>query len=144
MLDALFQRSHHIRRLRANPLGAILDPFADQLLRRGDTTGFVHQLPRRGTLRPLVEAHHTPVTADDVNGASALRSIREPLPICSGAARLPRSLISNRAAINHLLRMLAAQEPARLLPPPSRHGPLLAEYGDYFRRTRGLAEQTRL
>jgi integrase/recombinase XerD len=46
MLDALFQRSHHIRRLRANPLGAIIDPFADQPLRRGYTTSFVHQLPR--------------------------------------------------------------------------------------------------
>jgi hypothetical protein len=79
-----------------------------------------------------------------VNGASALRSSREHLPICSCAARFPRSLISNRAAINHLLRMLAAHDPARLLPPPSRHGPLLAESGDYLRRTRGLDEQPRL
>jgi hypothetical protein len=46
MLDALFQQSRHIRRLRANPLGAILDPFADHLLRRGYTTNFVHQLLR--------------------------------------------------------------------------------------------------
>ena len=55
MLNALFHRSHHVHRLRANPLGAILDQFTDYLLRPGYTVGFVHQLMRTGgTLRPLV------------------------------------------------------------------------------------------
>jgi integrase/recombinase XerD len=145
MLDALFQRSHHIRRLRANPLGAILDPFADHLLHRGYTTNFVHQLLRCAEhYGHWMGANHTLATADDVTASSARRFLREHLPICSCAARFPRSLVSNRAAINHLLRMLAELDPARLLPPPSRHGPLLAEYDDYLWRTCGLAEQTRL
>ena len=46
MLSRLFQRSHHVRRLRANPLAVILDEFADYLLRPGYTAGFVHQLVR--------------------------------------------------------------------------------------------------
>jgi site-specific recombinase XerD len=145
MLDALFQRPHHLRRLRANPLGALLDPLADHLLRRGYTTNFVHQLLRAVEhYGHWMGAQHNPVTADEVTRASALRFLREHLPICTCSARFPRSLISNRAAINHLLRMLAAQDPARSLPPPSPHGPLLAEYDDYLRRTCGLAEQTRL
>ena len=145
MLDALFQRPHHIRRLRANPLGAILDPFADHLLRCGYTTNFVHQLLRAVEhYGHWMGASHDPVTADEVTAASARRFLHEHLPICSCAARFSRSLIPNRAAINHLLRMLAAQDPARLLPPPSRHGPILAEYDDYLRQTCGLAEQTRI
>ena len=46
MLDSLFQRPHHVRRLRANPLGTILDQFADYLTRRGHTACVVHQLLR--------------------------------------------------------------------------------------------------
>ena len=60
MLSRLFQRPHHVRRLRANPLGDILDQFADYLLQRGYTpasstsscarrsitaTGWAHGIP---------------------------------------------------------------------------------------------------
>lgn len=144
MLDVLFQRSHHIHRLRANPIGVFLDPFADYLLRRGYATNFVHQLVRAVEhYGHWMGARRTPLTADDVTGASARQFLHEHLPICSCAARFPRSLGPNRAAINHLLRMLAAQDPARLLPLPTRHGPLLAEYEDYLRQTCGLSGQTR-
>ena len=35
MLDSLFQVAHHVHRLRANPLGALFDRFAEFLVRRG-------------------------------------------------------------------------------------------------------------
>ena len=145
MLDVLFQRSHHIRRLRANPIGVILDQFTDYLLRRGYTNNFVHQLVRAVEhYGHWMSARQTPVTADDVTEASARQFLHKHLPICSCAIRFPRSLVPSRAAINHLLGMLAAQDPARLLPPPTRHGPLLAEYDDFLRQTCGLSGQTRL
>ena len=46
MLDSLFQRPHHVRRLRSNPLGTILDQFAGYLARRGHTACVVHQFLR--------------------------------------------------------------------------------------------------
>jgi site-specific recombinase XerD len=145
MLDALFRRSHHVRRLRANPLGVILDQFADHLLRRGYTTNFVHQLVRAVEHYGYwLGSRRTLVTADDVTEASIRQFLHEHLPICSCAARFSRGLIPSRTAINHLLRMLAAQDPARLLPPPTRHGPLLAEYDDFLRQTCGLSGHTRL
>lgn len=144
MLDALFQRSHHIRRLRANPLGVILDQFTDDLLRRGYTTGFVHQLVRAAEhYGSWLGSLHTPVTADEVTETSARQFLREHLPVCSCAAGYPRSFVPSRTATNHLLRMLAAQDPARLLPSPTPHRPLLAEYDEFLRRACGLAEQTR-
>jgi integrase/recombinase XerD len=145
MLDVLFQRSHHVRRLRANPIGLILDPFAEYLLRRGYTSNFVHQLLRAVEhYGHWMGTRHTPVTTDDVTEASTQQFLHEHLPTCSCSAHFPRDLVLNRAAINHLLRMLAAQDPARLLPSPTRHGPLLAEYDDYLRQTCGLSVQTRL
>ena len=100
MLDALFQRSHHVRRLRANPLGAILDQFADYLLRRGYTAGFVHQLVRGaehyghwlGTRHPARDGRPR-------DRASARQFLQEHLPICSCPAPLPARASSRRAAV---------------------------------------------
>ena len=61
MLDRLFQRSHHVRRLRANPLGAILDQFADYLLRPGYSAGFVHQLVAGPSIMATTWARGTPM-----------------------------------------------------------------------------------
>ena len=66
MLDTLFQRSHHVRRLRANSLGPILDQYADYLLCRGHKTGVIHQFMRAaehygywlGTCQAAVTADH--------------------------------------------------------------------------------------
>jgi hypothetical protein len=43
MLETIFRRTHHLRRLRANPLGAILDQYVEYLIGRGHTTNVVHQ-----------------------------------------------------------------------------------------------------
>ena len=90
MLDALFQRSHHVRRLRANPLGVILDQFADYLLRPGYTAGFVHQLVRGAEHYGYwLGTRHPVVTADLVSRASARQFLHEHLANCSCSARLP-------------------------------------------------------
>jgi site-specific recombinase XerD len=145
MLDTLFQRSHHVRRLRANPLGAILDQFASYLLRRGHPTGVVHQSVRAAEHYGYwLGMSHPAVTADHVTRASTRQFLRDHLAVCSCSPRFPRSLIPSRAAVNHLLRMLDQQDATRLLPPPTLHGPLLTEYDRFLLQTCGLSEQTRI
>ena len=90
MLETLFQRSHHVRRLRANPLGAILDQFAGYLLRRGYQTGVVHQFVRAAEhYGHWLGTRHAAVTADQVTKASARQFLHEHLAVCSCSARLP-------------------------------------------------------
>ena len=93
MLNRLFQRSHHVRRLQANPLGVILDQFADYLLRPGYTAGFIHQLVRGAEHYGYwLGSRHRVVTTDLVSRASAHRFLHEHLATCSCSAAFPRSL----------------------------------------------------
>jgi hypothetical protein len=110
MLDSLFQDAHHVHRLRANPLGALFDRFAEFLVRRGHTSS---------SSRPFIRAaehfgywlgtHNTSVTADQVTQAAARCFLDEHLPTCSCPVPFPRFRGVARTAINHLLRMLARQ-----------------------------------
>jgi site-specific recombinase XerD len=143
MLDRLFQRSHHVRRLRANPLGAILDQFADHLLRPGYSAGFVHQLVRGAEhYGYYLGTRHPVVTTDLVSRASARQFLNEHLGTCSCPASFPRSLNPCRAAVRHLLRMLDQRDPDRLRPPATPVGSLLAEYDSFLRQTCGFSEHT--
>ncbi len=143
MLDKLFQRTHHVRRLQANPLGATLDQFADYLLRPGYTAGFIHQLLRGAEhFGYWLGTQHPIVTTDLVSRASVHQFLHEHLATCSCAAPFPRSLNPCRAAVRHLLRMLDQRDPSRLRPPASRHDSLLAEYDSFLRQTCGLSGHT--
>jgi site-specific recombinase XerD len=145
MLETLFQRSHHVRRLRANPLGAILDQFADYLLHRGHKTGVVHQFMRAAEhYGHWLGTRHAAVAADHVTKASTRQFLHDHLAVCSCAVDFPRSLIPSRAALNHMVRMLDEQDPARLLPPSTPHGPLLTEYDRFLLQTCGFSKHTRV
>ena len=145
MLDTLFQRPHHLDRLRANPINAVLDSFAEYLLRRGHARSTIHQFLR------AVEHYgywlgiqYTVVTLKHITPASARQFLHEHLPICSCSMRFLRGLIASRAAINHLLRMLIQQDPARVPSPTDPHGPVLARYESFLERDCGLSEHTRI
>lgn len=143
MLDNLFQRSHHVRRLQANPLGVMLDQFADYLLRPGYTAGFIHQLVRGAEHYGYwLGTRYRVVTTDLVSKASTRQFLHEHLATCSCAAHFPRSLNPCRAAVRHLLRMFDQRDPSRLRPPATRHGSLLAEYDSFLRLTCGLSGHT--
>ena len=143
MLDLLFQRSHHVHRLRGNPLGVILDQFAEYLLRPGYAAGFVHQLVRGAEhYGYYLGTRHLVVTADLVSRASARQFLHEHLGTCSCPASFPRSLNPCRAAVRHLLRMLDQRDPARLRPPTTPFGSLLTEYDSFLRQTCGLSGHT--
>jgi integrase/recombinase XerD len=145
MLDTLFQRPHHIRRIRANPLGTILDQLAGYLNRRGHRACVVHQFLRSAEHYGYwLGTCHIPVTQCHVTRASARQFLHEHLGACACPGPFPRSLVTSRAAVNHLLRMLDQQDPARLVLPPTPHDALLAGYDGFLRRTCGLSEHTRL
>jgi integrase/recombinase XerD len=143
MLDSLFQDAHHVHRLRANPLGALLDRFAEFLIRRGHAARSIHPFIRAAEhFGSWLGTQHAAVTADEVTKASARRFLQEHLPACSCPLPFPRSRGGARTAINHLLRMLAQDDPARSLPPATLHEALLAEYHHFLLHTCGLAAQT--
>jgi integrase/recombinase XerD len=145
MLETLFKRSHHVRRLRANPLGAILDEFADYLLRRGHQTGVVHQFMRAAEhYGHWLGTRHAAVTVDHVTKASTRQFLHDHLSVCSCSVGFPRSLIPSRAALNHMMRMLDHQDPVRLAPPTTPHGPLLTEYDRFLVQTCGFSGHTRV
>ena len=144
MLETIFQRPHHIRRLRANPLGGILDQYVEYLIGRGHTINVVHQYLRATEhYGHWLGTRHVVVTADDLTRTSARLFLHEHLAACSCPARLRCDLINCRAAINHLLRMLDGRDPTRRSPPPTPHDPLLTEYDRFLRQTCGLADHTR-
>jgi integrase/recombinase XerD len=143
MLQALFRRSHHVCRLRANVLGALFDPLVELLFRRGHGPGPIHQYVRAVEhFGHWLATSSLGVAADQVTRASVRPFLQEHLPHCSCTVAFPRSHATTRAALRHLLRLLAQQDPARLLPPPSPHDALLAEYTHFLRQTCGLSEHT--
>ncbi len=145
MLEELFRRLHHVHRLRANPLGALFDPLTELLLRRGYSRSSIHQYVRAvehfghwlGTGSPAV-------TMQQVTAGSMCQFLQEHLPQCSCAPGFPHWRAMHLAALRHLLRMLAQQDPTRLLPPPSPHDVYLTQYDHFLRKTCGLSEHTRI
>ncbi len=143
MLDSLFHGAHHVHRLRTNPLGALFDRFVAFLLRRGHAAPFIHQLIRATEhFGYWLGTRYAPVTADAVTRASVRFFLHDHLPACSCPLPFPRSRHVAQAGLNHLLRMLAQDDPTRLLPPATPHDALLAEYHDFLRQTCGLAART--
>ena len=143
MLETIFQRAHHLRRLRSNPLGAILDQYVEYLIGRGHTTNVVHQYLRAiEHYGHWVGTQHAVVSSDDLTGGSARLFLHEHLATCSCPTHFRCDLINCRAAINHLLRMLDGRDPTRRSPLPTPHDPLLADYERFLRQTCGLAGHT--
>jgi site-specific recombinase XerD len=143
MLDSLFRDAHHVQRLRANPLGALFDPLAQFLVGRGHATGFIHQILRAAEhFGYWLGTQHAAVTAALVTRAAARRFLDDHLPACSCPRPFPCSRAAAQTGLNHLLRMLALDDPARSLPPATPHAALLAEYDNFLRQTCGLAPRT--
>jgi integrase/recombinase XerD len=120
MLETIFQRAHHIRRLRANSLGGFLDQYVDYLIGRGHTINVVHQYLRATEhYGHWLGTRQVVVTADDLTRASARLFLHEHLANCSCPSRWRCDLINCRAAINHLMRMLDGRDPTLSAPEPA-------------------------
>jgi integrase/recombinase XerD len=143
MLESLFPQAHRVHRLRANSLGALFDPFAEFLVHRGHAASSIHLFVRATEhFGYWLGSQHAVVTANEITKAAARRFLDEHLPTCSCPVPFPHSRGPARTALNHLLRMLARHDPARLLPPATPHDALLAEYHHFLAQICGLAAQT--
>ena len=102
-MDSVFRRAAVRARIRANPLGAVLQRYVVYLVNRGHRAGTLHQY--------VFAAEHfgrwvsrRPVDADSVD-----RFIRYHLPRCRCGKPAVRNVRCVRASLNRLLEMLGSK-----------------------------------
>jgi site-specific recombinase XerD len=144
MLNSCFRRARVCERIRANPLGPELEQFTAYLLERGYRHGTIQQY--------LQAAEHFGRWVGRVRQSRPIdeslirRFIDEHLPRCR--CRIPRasSRIQVRAALRHLLRIVAAPKSegsgteAAITPIEA----VIQKFDQYMRDACGLATATRL
>lgn len=142
MLDTLFRRRHRLLRLRANPLGPLMDRLAESLVRRGHAAYFCRAVLRAAEhFGYWLGTRHPAAAVEEATTASARDFLDQHMPACSCPVPFPRARRVARVALNHLLRLLGRQGLARQQA-SGPHDALLAEYGRFLRRACGLADQT--
>jgi integrase/recombinase XerD len=140
MLKRLFHRPDVQQRLRANPLGGLLEAYAVYLHARGYD---------RSTMRDYVWAvehfgswlHSRRLSLPDVCRERVRSFLREHLPACRCPAPAPVCLSHVRPALNHLLRLLRD----RGLSPSAPSTPIdavLEEFRLHLRDRGGLSDAT--
>lgn len=143
MLDRYFHRDRVRRRIEANVLGDELAALAAWLSGRGH--------PRSSIQRYLQAAEHfgcwlskRGMAAHDVNLRSVEDFLTRHLRSCRCPVPAPRNLKTVRAALHHLIRMVAG-ESASSSPVDRSAGRvelLLHDFGVHLRTVRGLAPAT--
>ena len=134
MLEDQFQRPSVLRRIRANPIGSVLEQFVDWLIARGHCSATIYQY--------VFAAEHFGrwVGRRGINREAVLRFRRQHLPSCRCKRPAPRKCGSTIAALNRLVEMLGS-DAAR----PSRDSvseSLLRRYADHLTQVQGLAPVT--
>src|SRR5947209_1662082 len=104
MLDSLFPGAQHVQRLHANPLGALFDPFADFLVRRGCASSSIHALLRAAErFGYCLGSQHATVAGAQVTKVSAHRFLDEHLPTCSCPLSAEREVVASRSRVRTIL-----------------------------------------
>ena len=145
MLECCCRRQHVCRRLRANPLGSVLERFACYLLDRGHNSCCIQQY--------LQAAEHfgrwlgiRRIDPAALSTSVVRRFIERHLPRCRCGRPAPCNRICVRAALQHLLRcterwndsfadQATGSQAARVV---------IEEFDQYLQRVAGLAQATRL
>lgn len=141
MSDSLFRRAYYWDRLRANPLGELIEEFVARLRELGYSW-----LTVRGYVQAL-EHFTTWLTGerlclDDVDKKLVRSFLDDHLPNCEYPKPAPTGLTQVRPALNHLLRMLRERMPADA---NETRTPIVAELREYRRHLEnicGLAKST--
>ncbi len=143
MLDRYFHRRHIVNRLRAEPLGQLLEEFAVYLRNRGHTAftvqGYLWATERFGR---WLASHK--IEVDAVN-EGLLRSFLQDQASRHSKHKPPKLSVNARAGLRHFLRMLRgngriSSTAVQFNAPCDR---VLAEYDRYLQNVRGLAPATR-
>jgi integrase/recombinase XerD len=143
MLEQYFRRRHVVTRLRAEPLGQLLEEFAVYLHNHGHSTftvqGYLWATERFGRWLALhkieIEAVNEGLLQSFLQDQASRRSKHKP----------PKLSVDARAGLHHFLRMLRRNEhvPATPTRPITPRDAILAEYDRYLQNVRGLAPATR-
>lgn len=143
MLEQYYITSHARNRIRNNALGATLEELADHLSKRGHTLEVLHMYVQAGEhfgnwLRKSM------ILPAAVDAGVVEEYLQRHLPHCRCRKPANRMVITNRAALRHLLKVL---EGKRGIGPPEDVGvhPFEAELNTfkvYLENTCGLARST--
>jgi len=142
MLEQFFKVPRVLERLRTGEVGRILDDFAGFLHRRGHCKpGIQRQVRAAAHFGCWLESEDIPLAA--VDGGIARRFLDEHLSRCRCRVPAGEPIAVVRAAVDHLLfqvigRRVLGRARARAEP----EHPVLRSFGEYLRRTRGLAPRT--
>ena len=142
MLERFFRVPRVIARLRTGQVGCILDAFAAFLNSRGHCKrGIQRHVRAVAHFGHWLESEGIPLAALD--GRLARRFLDEHLPRCRCRVPAREPIAVVRAAVDHLLfhvigRRVLGRTRARAEP----EHPVLRSFGEYLRRTRGLAPGT--
>ena len=141
MADTLFRRSYYWDRLRANPLGEIIEEYVQHFRGLGyswlTVRGYVQSLEHFGG---WLRSRRLGPKA--VNGELVRSFIRDHLPKCRCSYPAPVTLTQVRPALNHLLRLLREKG---VLREAGRHWPIdtvIEQFAVYLREVGGLSEAT--
>jgi integrase/recombinase XerD len=141
MTDSLFRRSYYWKRLRANPLGKIIEEYVQHFCGLGyswlTVRGYVQSLEHFGSWLQLRR-----LDPKAVNGELIRSFIRDHLPKCRCSYPAPVTLTQVRPALNHLLRLLREKG---ILCKAGRHWPIdlvIEQFAVYLREVGGLSEAT--
>ena len=134
MLEDLFRRPRVRRRIRQNPLGPVLEQFAEYLIARGHGRDTVHQY--------VFAAEHFGRWHGRrrINRNAVVRFLKRHLPSCRCQPPASWKSPSVPAALNRLLEMTGGD-----VGTPTRNSPsesLLRRYSDHLVQVQGLAPAT--
>jgi integrase/recombinase XerD len=135
VLDQLFRRAAVRARIRANPLGPILERYIDHLVARGHRASPLHQYVF------AVEHFGRWLRGRPIDHAMVGQFIKRHLPRCRCRKPAVRNIDCVRAALNRLLEMLGVVQPAPAgTKLASRR--LLQAYESHLVNVQGLASPT--
>jgi len=141
MSDSLFRRAYYWDRLRANPLGELIEELVARLRELGYSW-----LTVRGYAQAL--EHFTTwligegLCLNDVDKELVRSFLYDHLSNCRCPKPAPTELKRVRSALNHLLRMLRERMPADVNETPTPIDAELREYRHHLKKICGLAEST--
>ena len=141
MADSLFRRSYYWDRLRANPLGEIIEEYVTYFRGLGyswvTVRGYVQSLEHFGCW-----LRSRKLGPKAVNPELVRSFIRDHLPTCCCSYPAPVTVRQVRPALNHLLQLLREKG---ILCEASRHWPIdavIEQFAVYLREVAGLSEAT--
>lgn len=140
MLEQYFHHPRVLRRLLASPVHDQIERYVVYLNERGHTYEGVQQYVQaiEHFFDWALKENQGAITP--IDKAIVCRFLTEHIPICDCSPPASRTMITLRAALNHLLHICESEEESDL--PESNNDRLIDAYLTYLKNNCGLAAQT--